>query len=89
MLDEYIIGDYRRNSPEASVPIINFATREHRLGGLGNVALNLKEFGIDPVVVTIIGNDNAGDIIETLLHNHEVESVLIKSGDRPTTVKHC
>lgn len=45
MLDSYFWGDVARISPEAPVPVVDVRHREHRLGGAGNVALNLAALG--------------------------------------------
>ena len=42
MLDSYVLGKVNRISPEAPVPIISLDKTENRIGGAGNVALNLK-----------------------------------------------
>ena len=41
ILDQYIFGDVERISPEAPVPVIKKNKQHNRLGGAGNVALNL------------------------------------------------
>ena len=41
MLDNYIIGDVHRISPEAPVPVVLQQRQENRLGGAANVALNI------------------------------------------------
>ena len=42
MLDQYYWGDINRVSPEAPVPIVDLLNVENRLGGAGNVAINIK-----------------------------------------------
>ena len=42
MIDAYIWGQVNRISPEAPVPVVNIKSREKRLGGAGDVALNLN-----------------------------------------------
>jgi rfaE bifunctional protein kinase chain/domain len=43
IIDEYINGTVSRMSPEdSSVPVLDFSSREYRLGGAGNVAANIK-----------------------------------------------
>ena len=41
ILDEYWHGFSERMSPEAPVPVVNLNSKEHRIGGAGNVALNI------------------------------------------------
>jgi len=45
MVDEYIIGDVERISPESPVPVLVARDRFRRLGGAGNVVRNLMSMG--------------------------------------------
>ncbi len=87
MLDEYLIGDYIRNSPEAEVPIINYSYKEQRLGGAANVALNLKSLGMEPILVSIVGDDEAGKNLIRLCTENQISHEFIQLPDRPTTLK--
>ena len=55
ILDEYIWGKVRRISPEAPVPVIEFESRSHRLGGAGNVAANVQSLGGLPLLASMSG----------------------------------
>ncbi len=44
MLDTYWWGKVERISPEAPVPVVTLTSKDYRLGGAANVALNLKAF---------------------------------------------
>lgn len=57
MLDTYIWGEVERISPEAPVPIVSLHHREQRLGGAGNVALNLRSMGAQAFVISVTGAD--------------------------------
>jgi rfaE bifunctional protein kinase chain/domain len=88
MLDSYVWGKVDRISPEAPVPVVNVQKREYRLGGAGNVLLNVQALGAEAIVCTVIGTDSPGD----LLHNSLVEKGLnceglIRSNNRITTIK--
>ncbi|HEY1022332.1 MAG TPA: bifunctional ADP-heptose synthase, partial [Flavisolibacter sp.] len=56
-LDTYIWGEVERISPEAPVPIVSLHHREQRLGGAGNVALNLRSMGAEAFVISVTGAD--------------------------------
>ncbi|NNJ56101.1 MAG: D-glycero-beta-D-manno-heptose-7-phosphate kinase, partial [Bacteroidia bacterium] len=88
MVDAYFYGSVTRISPEAPVPIVNLKSKERRLGGAANVALNLKALGADPYVVSIKGNDNDGKELKALFKKNKLDSNgLINDYKRITTVK--
>lgn len=89
MVDAYIYGSSERISTEAPVPIVNVTERELRLGGAANVALNLQALGAEPILCSIIGDDENGKNFINLLHKHNISSRgVIKSDTRLTTIKH-
>ena len=55
MLDSYWHGASKRISPEAPVPVVDIVQSEERIGGSGNVALNLASLGADVTIVGVIG----------------------------------
>src|SRR5438046_1980178 len=57
MFDTYMWGHVERISPEAPVPIVSLDKREYRIGGAGNVALNLQSLGASAFVLSVTGND--------------------------------
>jgi D-glycero-beta-D-manno-heptose-7-phosphate kinase len=88
MLDSYVWGKVERISPEAPVPVVNVGRREYRLGGAGNVLLNVQALGAEAIACTVIGNDGPGDILEhQLTERHLSCEGLIRSNDRITTIK--
>lgn len=88
MIDAYMLGKVHRVSPEAPVPIVSLSSREERLGGAGNVALNLKSLGAAPVLCTIIGKDSESATFYDLLKRSGLsEEGIIESSDRVTTIK--
>lgn len=88
MIDAYIYGRVDRISPEAPVPVVQIESRENRLGGAANVALNCRALGASVAVAGVIGADEASDTLRKLLDQHEIDHQLLMSDvDRPTTVK--
>ncbi len=88
MLDAYILGKVTRISPEAPVPVVSLDKKENRIGGAGNVALNLKNLGASPIIASVIGTDSEGEILEELFQKRGISSVgLVRSKFRKTTVK--
>ncbi len=88
MIDSYVEGKVNRISPEAPVPILNFTNRENRLGGAANVALNIHSLGANPIICSVIGDDDNANIFLELLKNEKITSEGIqRSSERKTTVK--
>src|SRR3954463_8649537 len=67
MLDEYLVGDVERISPEAPVPVLRVRERRHALGGVANVAQNVAAIGAECRLVAAIGNDAAGTQLRGML----------------------
>jgi rfaE bifunctional protein kinase chain/domain len=87
-LDEYILGDVRRLSPEAPVPVLDVEKEDLRLGLAANVAQNIKSLGGEPVLVSVVGQDSGADLLVHLFRQNEVDvSHLIVDSKRPTTRK--
>jgi len=88
MLDHYVWGEVRRISPEAPVPVLEVKSEEYRPGGAANVALNLKALGAQPILLGILGDDNAADFLMQSLNNAGISGDnLLKSKDRKTSLK--
>ena len=54
MIDEYLIGDVTRISPEAPVPVIEVHGESLKFGGAANVALNILSLGCNPILVYLL-----------------------------------
>ena len=78
ILDEYWFGDSNRISPEAPIPVVNIKNKDFRLGGAGNVALNLSEINSNVTLVSTIGKDLDGKVIEKILKKRKLKSYLKK-----------
>lgn len=89
MIDCYITGKVSRISPEAPVPIVNAESRNYRLGGAANVALNLKSLGAKPILCSVIGSDNKAKIFYDMMEDCDLDSVgLVPMYGHRTTVKY-
>lgn len=73
MLDRYWFGSVERISPEAPVPIIRIQEIEERAGGAANVAMNVASIGAQCTLVSVVGDDDAGDSLQRLLGGSTVE----------------
>lgn len=87
MLDRYWWGDVSRISPEAPVPIVHIGTVDDRLGGAGNVALNIKALGGQVMLLGLVGNDSFATTIEQISEEHGIDSCLLRVNDSPTINK--
>jgi rfaE bifunctional protein kinase chain/domain len=88
MIDAYMWGNVSRISPEAPVPIVAVNKRENRLGGAANVALNIQAMGANPVLCSVIGDDDGGKLFLSLLKKQKLSSDgILKSNKRTTTIK--
>jgi D-glycero-beta-D-manno-heptose-7-phosphate kinase len=67
MLDRYWEGRCERLSPEAPVPVLRVTSESSRVGGAGNVALNIAALGAPVSLLTLVGADEAGDVLSGLL----------------------
>jgi len=88
MLDTYWWGHVERISPEAPVPVVLLDKRELRIGGAGNVALNLVSLGATTTIFSVIGEDDAGKALDSLMTEQGIDtSYIICSKTRRTTDK--
>lgn len=88
MVDTYINGSVERISPEAPVPVVQFKSREYRLGGAANVALNIKALGAEPLICSIIGKDEDAELFLKLIRENKLNAKgIIGFDERVTTVK--
>jgi D-glycero-beta-D-manno-heptose-7-phosphate kinase len=88
MTDAYINGQVNRMSPEAPVPVVDLQTQEQRIGGAGNVALNLIALGAKALLASVIGQDAAGQELQQMLTSAGIQTnALIVSAERKTTIK--
>ena len=67
MLDEYLVGDVERISPEAPVPVVRVRDRRYELGGAANVAENVIASGASCRLIATVGSDTGGNQIASLL----------------------
>ncbi len=86
MLDIYVRGSISRISPEAPVPVVLFNSSNQFVGGAGNMAVNLAAAGSEVTLASLIGNDDNGKKLVSLLKEKNIE-VLNLSDKYHTIVK--
>jgi rfaE bifunctional protein kinase chain/domain len=88
MLDTYLWGHVERISPEAPVPVVALDKKELRMGGAGNVALNLVSLGAQVSIITTTGQDEDGKSLKQLFESKGIiTDYLLQSEKRITTNK--
>jgi len=88
MLDHFIWGSVARISPEAPVPVVDFARESFMPGGAANVSRNLTALKVPSEIFGAVGRDSAANELKRLLKEQHVGCRGLLAGDsRPTSVK--
>ena len=88
MLDRYRWGKHARMSPEAPVPVIEIESTSESLGGASNVFNNLYFLGAKPIIIGVVGNDEAGEIIKKKVQTENLPTDgIFTDSTRITSVK--
>jgi D-beta-D-heptose 7-phosphate kinase/D-beta-D-heptose 1-phosphate adenosyltransferase len=87
MLDRYLFGSTGRISPEAPVPIVHVHETDDRPGGAANVAVNLASLGVTTRLVGVVGKDDAGKSLQSILKTRGIHCDFHCIEDRPTITK--
>lgn len=88
MIDRYLQGRVNRISPEAPVPIVHYQSRQDRLGGAANVAVNLRELGADARLIAVCGQDEEEGLLRSLLQANGLDDQdILSEAGRLTTLK--
>ena len=87
ILDEYLLGEVERISPEAPVPILKVLNTDERLGGAGNVAFNCKSLGCNVEIVSVTGNDIEGQNLINKLSDKKIKCFIEKNNQFKTVKK--
>lgn len=87
MLDKYWSGSVNRISPEGPIPVAHITSCLDKIGGAGNVAVNLQALGAQTHLLGIIGKDIEGKNLKSALKKSKIENTLIETSDAPTITK--
>lgn len=87
MLDRYWHGGTSRISPEAPVAVVKVQDTRDSPGGAGNVALNLAALGAAASVIGLVGEDEAGNELQTSLKAAGVLCDFHRVSGKPTITK--
>jgi len=81
ILDQYVFTSAGRVSREAPVLVTEFEKNEYRLGGAGNVVMNLLTLGATPLPVGFVGRDSSGEILLDLLREQGIGTDSLVAAD--------
>ena len=87
ILDVYFMGEVKRISPEAPVPVVKVKKKTTTLGGTGNVALNLVGLGCQTTLLGVRGDDSPGEEISEIIRKNRIQDNLIVEKSHLTTSK--
>ncbi len=87
MLDSYWQGTTERISPEAPVPVVHVNDMSWRVGGSGNVAVNITSLGGKASLLAMLGDDADGQRLAELLSQSAIDNHCIIDHAIPTTNK--
>ncbi len=87
MLDRYWHGKVNRISPEAPVPVVNISSTEDRLGAAANVAFNITQLGAKAILHGLIGHDDNGDALLSLVNSQGIQQHITRTHLAPTITK--
>ena len=88
MLDHFIYGTVERISPEAPIPVLKVNRESQMLGGAGNVVRNIAALGAQAMLVSVVGDDQAGHAITKLISQEtNIQASLITVPNRQTSLK--
>ena len=88
MLDRFVHGAVERLSPEAPIPVMRLSEAPMAMpGGAGNVAANVAALGGGVRLMCVLGEDEEGAELTSLLASERIECTAFADPGRPTTVK--
>jgi len=89
MLDRFVYGEVARISPEAPAPVLAVRREETAPGGAGNVARNIAGLGARCMLISVVGDDDAGRALAAAFGKTggQIEAKLAIDASRPTTEK--
>jgi D-beta-D-heptose 7-phosphate kinase/D-beta-D-heptose 1-phosphate adenosyltransferase len=80
ILDEYLMGDCSRISPEAPVPVLRVRNSRRVLGGAANTAANIVALGGRATLIAHVGSDEGGATLRGCAADARVELLAVDHG---------
>lgn len=82
ILDEYLVGDCGRISPEAPVPVLKVSASRHALGGAANTAANIASLGGHASLIALVGTDDTGRLLRRSASDAGIDLLAVDHGQR-------
>src|SRR5690349_8291273 len=76
MLDDWRFAEPQRLYRETATPVFALRSRRDAAGGAGNTAVNLAALGARPVLVSVVGDDDAGRRVRRCLVRAGVDDAM-------------
>jgi D-beta-D-heptose 7-phosphate kinase/D-beta-D-heptose 1-phosphate adenosyltransferase len=80
ILDEYLVGDSNRISPEAPVPVLKVNASRRVLGGAANTAANVVTLGGHATLIALVGSDEGGTTLRRCASDAGVDLLAVDHG---------
>jgi D-beta-D-heptose 7-phosphate kinase/D-beta-D-heptose 1-phosphate adenosyltransferase len=80
MLDEYLVGDCSRISPEAPVPVLRVNSARRVLGGAANTAANVVSLGGRATLIALVGSDEGGQTLRRCASDAGIDLLAVDHG---------
>ncbi|MCX7770503.1 MAG: D-glycero-beta-D-manno-heptose-7-phosphate kinase [Proteobacteria bacterium] len=87
ILDHYIWGKVDRISPEAPVPVVRVTKESFMAGGCANVALNIRALKGKVSICGVVGKDQYGRKLLSLLEKNGIDSTGVFIDSRIGTIR--
>jgi D-beta-D-heptose 7-phosphate kinase/D-beta-D-heptose 1-phosphate adenosyltransferase len=80
ILDEYLLGECSRISPEAPVPVLKVNSSRRVLGGAANTAANIVSLGGKATLIALVGTDEGGRMLRRCAVDAGVDLLAVDHG---------
>jgi D-beta-D-heptose 7-phosphate kinase/D-beta-D-heptose 1-phosphate adenosyltransferase len=80
ILDEYLLGECSRISPEAPVPVLRVNATRQVLGGAANTAANVVSLGGRATLISLVGSDEGGKTLRQCAQDAGLDLVAVDHG---------
>lgn len=87
IVDQYVACEAIGMSAEAPVVVVRELARRNFIGAAAVVAAHIRALGAQVDLVSVVGNDSTGDLVQQELQAQDIGDALTRDSSRPTTFK--